>query len=173
VINGCKKAYGSVTNEALHSSLTECGIHMTSKICLNETCNKICRKQCLQIPYSKGAWNKYMEFKPCCINLSEGILLGRSKNTTGWKRMGYIVSFSSMLTKLSCWEKLQIRKKSFATHSRDQPISEHRNSLNVIHIPCSCLLYTSVIFSHFTKLVFVLQHVSATYCNHQQGATIL
>jgi len=47
------------------------------------------------------------------------------------------------------------------------------NSLNVIHIPCSCLLHTNVIFNHFIKLVFVLQHVSATYCSLQQGATIL
>lgn len=61
MINGCKKAYGSVRNEALPSTVTEFGIHMTSKICLNETCNKICRKQCLQIPYSDGpetsTWN--------------------------------------------------------------------------------------------------------------------
>jgi len=42
--------------------------------------------------------------------------------------MGYIASFYFMLTKLNSWEKLQVslKKRSFSTHSRGQPISEHR-----------------------------------------------
>jgi hypothetical protein len=69
---------------------------------------------------------------------------------------GYIVSFYSMLTKLSCWGKITgiIKEKKTSLHNPGISLLVNtQNSLNIIHIPCSCLLPTSVTFIHFTKLV--------------------